>query len=58
MYRVVELPESVSYEAGSSSFINPLTAILMLRAVNNAEIKAVVSTAASSSLGKMMVKFF
>jgi hypothetical protein len=40
------------------SFVNPLTAIVMLDKVKSAHIKAIVHTAAASSLGRMMNRLF
>lgn len=40
------------------SFVNPLTAIVMLNKVKSANVKAIVHTAAASSLGRMMNKLF
>jgi hypothetical protein len=40
------------------SFVNPLTAIIMLNKVKDAKIKTIIHTAAASSLGRMMNKLF
>lgn len=40
------------------SFVNPLTVIVMLNKVKAANVKAVVHTAAASSLGRMMNRLF
>jgi NADP-dependent 3-hydroxy acid dehydrogenase YdfG len=40
------------------SFVNPLTAIVMLDKVKSANIKAIIHTAAASSLGRMMNRLF
>lgn len=40
------------------SFVNPLTAIVMLNKVKSAGVKAIVHTAAASSLGRMMNRLF
>lgn len=42
------LPDDVSFETGACSFVNPLTVIYMLETAKDANVKAVVSTAAAS----------
>ncbi|CAI2373145.1 unnamed protein product [Moneuplotes crassus] len=54
----VPLPDSVSFEQGSSFFVNPMTAIGMVEIVSKARSRAVVITAAASQLGKMMIRLF
>ncbi|EGR31097.1 zinc-binding dehydrogenase family protein, putative [Ichthyophthirius multifiliis] len=55
---VVPLNDDVSYTQGCSSFINPMTVVCMLETVKQKEVKTVIHSAAASSLGKMMVRYF
>ena len=55
---VLPIPSEVSFESGAMSFVNPLTAMVMLDKVKGAGVKAIVHTAAASSLGRMMNKLF
>lgn len=56
--QVVPLQDSISFNQGASSFVNPLTAIVMLNITQKAEVKAVVFTAAASQLGRMVLRLF
>lgn len=49
--------EQISYEHASMSFVNPLTAIAMLDVLKQKKSKAVILTAAASSLGRMLNRF-
>ncbi|KAL4494959.1 hypothetical protein ABPG72_015659 [Tetrahymena utriculariae] len=50
--------EQISFNQAASSFINPLTVINMLEIAKEAKVKAIVNSAASSALGRMIVRYF
>eukprot|EP00298_Acanthocystis_sp_HF-20_P018049 c21884_g2_i1.p1 GENE.c21884_g2_i1~~c21884_g2_i1.p1 ORF type:complete len:349 (-),score=166.68 c21884_g2_i1:142-1188(-) len=50
------LPDDVSFEEGSSCFVNPLTVIAFLEITKSKGSKAVLLTAAASAVGKMLVR--
>ena len=50
------LPESVSFEQGSMSVVNPLTALSFIHMAKHNKTKAVVFTAAASQLGQMFLR--
>jgi NADPH2:quinone reductase len=50
------LPEGTSAEAGASAFVNPLTALGMVETMRREGHRALVHTAAASSLGQMLTK--
>ena len=52
----VALPDEVSFEQGALALVNPLTAVAMLELAAHGRHAAMVSTAAASTLGQMMVK--
>lgn len=52
------LPSEISIEQGSMSFVNPLTAMAMLDIVQSGSYKAMIHTAAASSLGRMLNRLF
>ena len=52
------LPNEISIEQGSMSFVNPLTAMAMLDIVQSGGYKAMIHTAAASSLGRMLNRLF
>ena len=54
----IPIPEEVSLETAACSFVNPVTVLLMLETVKEAGVKTVVSTAAASALGRMLVRLF
>lgn len=50
------LPENVTLEQGSMSFVNPLAALALMDRSRQGRHKAIISTAAASALGKMLLK--
>eukprot|EP00055_Hartaetosiga_balthica_P002596 m.4543 g.4543 ORF g.4543 m.4543 type:complete len:374 (+) comp2249_c0_seq1:19-1140(+) len=54
---VVVLSSHVSYDQGASGVVNPMTVVGMVSTARWAGHKAAVSTAAASSLGKMLMKY-
>jgi NADPH2:quinone reductase len=50
------LPEGATAAEGASSFVNPLTALGMLETLKREGHKAIVHTAAASSLGQMLLR--
>jgi NADPH:quinone reductase-like Zn-dependent oxidoreductase len=52
--RCVPLPENVSDEQGSMMLVNPMTAVAFFDLARHGGHKAIVNTAAASSLGRMM----
>lgn len=54
--RCVPLPDSLSFGAGASSFVNPLTAIALVEEVRRAKQTCAISTAAGGALGAMIRK--
>lgn len=55
---VIAIPDDVSFETASCTLVNPLTVITMLDTVKDQKVQCVVSTAASSQVGKMIVRYF
>lgn len=55
---VLPLNKSLSFEQGAMSFVNPLTASAFLALATKAGHKAIVLTAAASSLGQMVNRLF
>ncbi|WP_322008752.1 NADH oxidase [Paraburkholderia sp. J12] len=53
---VMVLPVGMKAETGASAFINPLTALAMLQTMRTEGHRAIIHTAAASSLGQMLVK--
>jgi len=53
----VALPTGVSFEQGSSVFVNPLTVVAFVEIAKAGKHKTVVHTAAASVLGKMLVRY-
>src|SRR5690606_6659674 len=51
---VVPLPIGVTAEEGASFFVNPMTALAMVETMRADGHKAIVHTAAASSLGRML----
>jgi NADPH:quinone reductase len=52
----LELPEGTPATAGASSFVNPLTALGMVKTMRREGHSAIVHTAAASNLGQMLNK--
>ncbi|KAF0699039.1 Aste57867_10384 [Aphanomyces stellatus] len=52
----ITLPDDVSFEGGSSCFVNPLTAVAFVEIAQARGVKAIVHTAGASAVGKMLVK--
>ncbi len=50
----VAMPDSLSFAAGASSFVNPLTAIALVDEVRRARLSCAISTAAGGALGAMI----
>ena len=57
-YQCVPLDNGVTFNQGANFFVNPMTAIGLVELVNNDKGRSVVLTAASSQLGKMMIRLF
>ena len=55
---VIPIPDNLTFNQAACTFVNPFTVIAMLEVVKDADVKAVVHTAAASSLGRMMVRYF
>ncbi|KAF0740975.1 hypothetical protein AaE_008702, partial [Aphanomyces astaci] len=53
----IQLPETISFEAGTSCFVNPLTCSSFVRIAQSRHVKAIVNTAAASALGKMLARY-
>jgi len=53
---VFKLPQEVKFEDAALAIINPFTVELMVKLIKDAGHKAVVHTAASSSIGKLLIK--
>lgn len=51
----IPLADNVSYDVGSMFFVNPLTAILLVKRVTTLGQNACIQTAACSQLGRMVV---
>jgi NADPH:quinone reductase-like Zn-dependent oxidoreductase len=45
---VIEIPEDISLDIAASSFVNPVTVLVMLETVKKANVKTVIHTAAAS----------
>lgn len=56
--RCFPLDNSLTYEQGACTFVNPLTVMAMLEICNKKKFKAVVHGAAASALGRMMHRYF
>ncbi len=56
--RCFPLDNSLTYEQGACTFVNPLTVMSMLELCQKKKYKAVVHGAGVSSLGRMMCKYF
>lgn len=54
----VPIPDDMTFDQASCSFVNPLTAVEMLEDTKAAKVTAIVHTAAASQLGRMMVRYF
>lgn len=52
---IIPLRDETSFEQGVALFVNPLTALCMIDRCKVLKAKAVVITAAASSLGRMMI---
>jgi NADPH2:quinone reductase len=52
------LTQEITLEQGSMSFVNPLTALAMLDKTKTGGHKAIIHTAAASSLGRMLNRIF
>jgi len=52
----IELDDSVSWEQGACSFVNPLCAIGLLDKVAEYKGKSIIQTAAASQLGRMIIR--
>lgn len=57
-YQCVSLDDKVSFEQGSCSFVNPVTAIGLLDRCQTYKAKCVIQTGAASQLGRMMIRLF
>jgi len=57
-YQCITLNKDASFEQGACSFVNPVTAIGLLDRCKFYKAKAVISSAASSQLGRMIIKLF
>ena len=55
---VIPIPDNLTFNQAACTFVNPFTVIAMLDVVKDADVKAVVHTAAASALGRMMVRYF
>lgn len=53
---VIPLPDNVSVADGAAMFVNPLTALGLVETARSAGHKAIVHTAAASTLGQMLQK--
>ena len=52
---VVPLIDEIDFEAGASSFVNPMTGLSMVGRLKELKTKSVIITAAASQLGRMLV---
>jgi len=52
------LPSEITLDHGSMSFVNPMTALAMLDKTQAGGHKAIIHTAAASSLGRMLNRIF
>jgi len=52
------IKEGMSMEEAACHFINPATVVLMARTVKESGYSAAIQTAGSSSLGRMMIRYF
>lgn len=50
------MDDSVSWEQGACSFINPITAIGLMEKINEYGAKSIIQTAAASQLGRMIIR--
>ncbi|KAH9074579.1 hypothetical protein Ae201684P_022383 [Aphanomyces euteiches] len=55
-FNCVTLPDDISFEGGSSCFVNPLTVVAFVEIAIERRVKAIVHTAGASALGKMLIK--
>jgi NADPH:quinone reductase-like Zn-dependent oxidoreductase len=53
---VVPLPDEISFEQGAMMLVNPMTAMAFMHLVREGKHQALVNTAATSSLGKMLIR--
>ena len=54
----MELDDSINLKEAACSFVNPLTVLAMAEICKKNNYRAVIHTAASSALGKMMYRLF
>ncbi len=54
--RIWPVPDALTYEQAATAVVNPLTAIALLEMARERRAEAVVSTAAASALGRMMLR--
>ncbi|CAK4638205.1 unnamed protein product [Aphanomyces euteiches] len=55
-FNCVTLPDDISFEGGSSCFVNPLTVVAFVEIAIERRVKAIVHTAGASALAKMLIK--
>jgi NADPH2:quinone reductase len=53
---LLPLPDDISFQVGSMHVVNPVTAIGLVDTIKIKGAKAAVQTAASSQLGRMIIK--
>lgn len=54
--KCIPIGKSISLEEGATMLVNPLTALVMAEIAQKNKHKAIVNTAAASSLGKMLIR--
>jgi NADPH2:quinone reductase len=54
--RVIPVGKNVSFEQAATALVNPLTALALLEIAREKRAKAIVSTAAASQLGQMLLR--
>lgn len=52
----LRLPDEIDYRQGAAALINPLTSLAMVETLNQLGRRALIHTAAASSLGQMLVR--
>jgi len=53
---IIPLPDNVDFEQGASFFVNPMTALGMLKRAKKLGADSIILTAGSSQIGRMIIR--